>query len=174
MNIVRGSRNMLNIFKINSSKKAHTKGQAALEYMITYGWAFVVIIAAVSVLGYFGFLNPNKYIPESCEFGEQLKCVDYSLHDDGIVDFRFRNNFETDIELVDVYADGDSMSSTVIDDGEIKKVTVNLVNSVGDNLFAGTKERINLVFEFKRNASGAPLHNVSGSLFAEVIDSNLI
>ena len=167
---------MINIFKINSSKKARTKGQAALEYMITYGWAFVVIIAAVGVLGYFGFLNPNKYIPESCEFGEQLKCVDYSLHDDGVVDFRFRNNFETNIDVVGVYADGSSLDPTSISigDGSIKKVSVNLVSGVRDNLFSGTKERINLIFEFRRNSTGAPLHNVSGSLFAEVIDATLV
>ncbi|MEA3398894.1 MAG: hypothetical protein U9R00_00045 [Patescibacteria group bacterium] len=150
--------------------KKKTKGQAALEYMITYGWAFIVIIAAISVLGYFGFLNPSKYIPESCEFGEQLKCIDHYVDDDGQVIFRFRNNFETDIELI--RATGDAEESDIdetIADGAVKKITL---DSTKTDLFPGTKERFDIEFTFKR-VGGSHEHKLSGSVFAEVVEGEL-
>jgi hypothetical protein len=156
--------------------KRSKKGQAALEYMITYGWAFVVIIAAISVLGYFGFLNPNKYIPESCEFGEQLKCVDYYVDSNETIIFRFRNNFETDIILLSASGDaqgrefGGDIDNGAITDGAVKRITL----KANKDVFAGSKERFDIQFTFKRDAFGAPEHNLSGSLFAEVVQTGII
>ena len=165
---------MLELFKKFNSKRKQTKGQAALEYMITYGWAFLVIIAAISVLGYFGFLNPNKYIPERCEFGEQLKCVDFSANTDRIIQFRFQNNFGTDINISSVGGDGATLKESyyIIRDGEVGKVEVKLNNNI--EVFAGSKERFDISFNFSRTANNAPSHITSGTLFAEVINAGLI
>ena len=35
-------------------------------------------------------------------------------------------------------------------------------------MFEGTKESFDVVIEFRRNAAGTPLHNVSGEIFGEV------
>jgi len=37
------------------------KGQTALEYLITYGWAILVILVVLAVLWYYGVFNPNKW-----------------------------------------------------------------------------------------------------------------
>jgi len=37
------------------------KGQAALEFLTTYGWAFLVILIMIGALSYFGVLNPSMY-----------------------------------------------------------------------------------------------------------------
>ncbi len=42
------------------------KGQAALEFLMTYGWAILVVLAAVGALAYFGVLSPGKFLPEKC------------------------------------------------------------------------------------------------------------
>lgn len=42
------------------------KGQAALEFLMTYGWAILVVLAAIGALAYFGVLNPAKFAPETC------------------------------------------------------------------------------------------------------------
>lgn len=147
------------------------KGQAAIEYMITYGWAFVVILAAVGVLGYFGLLNPTKYIPESCELGEQLKCVDHAVADDGSIQLRVQNNFGVDINVSDANGDANwTTDAVIIPDGEIKKLTL----ESNKEIFEGTKERFDLIITFSRNANQAPLHNLSGSLFAKVDEASLI
>ena len=39
------------------------KSQAVLEFIITYGWAILVILAAIGTLAYFGILSPEKFVP---------------------------------------------------------------------------------------------------------------
>ena len=45
------------------------RGQVALEFIMTYGWAILVVLVAIGALAYFGVLNPGKYLPEKCFFG---------------------------------------------------------------------------------------------------------
>jgi uncharacterized protein (UPF0333 family) len=37
------------------------KGQAAMEFLMTYGWAILAAIIAIGVLAYFGVFTPGKY-----------------------------------------------------------------------------------------------------------------
>ena len=39
------------------------KGQAAMEFLMTYGWAILAAIIAIGVLAYFGVFTPGKYVP---------------------------------------------------------------------------------------------------------------
>lgn len=44
------------------------KGQTALEYLITYGWAILIILVVLAVLWYYDVFNPSKWA------GEQEYC----------------------------------------------------------------------------------------------------
>ena len=148
------------------------KGQAAVEYLITYGWAFAVILAAIGVLAYFGFLDPDRYIPDSCEFGEQMQCVDFFIDDEGNLLLRFRNNYEEPITITDVYStEGDVTfpgPSINIDRGEVIRVSA----TSSRTMFDGEKERFELQIQFQRTG-GTIGHNVTGVLFGEVVDGDL-
>ena len=41
------------------------KAQAAMEFLMTYGWAILVVLAAIAALAYFGVLSPSKMLPET-------------------------------------------------------------------------------------------------------------
>jgi len=55
------------------------KGQTALEYLITYGWAILVILVVLAVLWYYGVFNPAKWSGESVSEGSAFKVVDKKL-----------------------------------------------------------------------------------------------
>src|SRR3989338_1392836 len=55
------------------------KSQAALEFLTTYGWAFLVVIIMIGTLAYFGVLNPGKILPNRCSFGAEFQCIDYQI-----------------------------------------------------------------------------------------------
>jgi len=55
------------------------KAQAALEFLTTYGWAFLVILIVIGALAYFGVLNPSKFLPNRCNFGSEFGCEDYQI-----------------------------------------------------------------------------------------------
>ena len=76
------------------------KGQAALEFLTTYGWAFLVILVMIGALAYFGVLNPSGLLPSRCTFSPELQCLEHEIIGDnngaaaggGEVKFRVRNN----------------------------------------------------------------------------------
>lgn len=55
------------------------KGQTALEYLITYGWAILVILVVLAVLWYYGIFNPARWAGESVTEGSAFKIVDRNL-----------------------------------------------------------------------------------------------
>ena len=55
------------------------RAQAAMEFLMTYGWAILVVLIVVGALAYFGVLNPQNLIPEKCVFPTQLTCSDWKV-----------------------------------------------------------------------------------------------
>ena len=53
--------------------------QAALEFLMSYGWAILVILGAIGVLAYFGILSPDAFLPNKCTLPAGLACVDYNV-----------------------------------------------------------------------------------------------
>jgi hypothetical protein len=51
-----------------TKKSRYLKGQAAMEYLMTYGWAILVILIVLVILGV--YLNQFLRAPESCIFGQ--------------------------------------------------------------------------------------------------------
>lgn len=67
----------------------HKQGQAAMEFLMTYGWAILVVIAAIGALAYFGVLKPALFRPppqdpdtlklvETCQ---GVALLDYAMSD---------------------------------------------------------------------------------------------
>jgi hypothetical protein len=50
------------------------KGQAAVEYITTYGWALLALLIVIVALFESGFLTPNYLVSEECSFGTNFQC----------------------------------------------------------------------------------------------------
>ncbi|HLD18703.1 MAG TPA: hypothetical protein VJB90_01710 [Candidatus Nanoarchaeia archaeon] len=55
------------------------KGQAAMEFLMTYGWAILVVLAAIAALAYFGVLSPAKFLPEKCILEPGFLCEGHKV-----------------------------------------------------------------------------------------------
>ena len=82
---------------------SHKRGQAALEFLTTYGWAFVVILVMIGALAYFGVLDPSRFLPNRCQFPSGLKCGKYTLDSTSttsdVARFQLSNNLPDDITI---------------------------------------------------------------------------
>lgn len=58
------------------------KAQAAMEFLMTYGWAILVVLLAIGALAYFGVLDPGRLLPESTTFPAPISNADRALIDD--------------------------------------------------------------------------------------------
>ncbi len=83
------------------------KSQAALEFLTTYGWAFLVILIMMSALAYFGVLNPSKLLPDRCNFGSEIRCnknlmvINNDASPGNTIVMRLANNFGTSVVVTD-------------------------------------------------------------------------
>jgi hypothetical protein len=57
----------------------NSKGQAAMEFLMTYGWAIFVVLAAIGALAYFGVLSPDKFLPDKCTADAPFSCTEYKI-----------------------------------------------------------------------------------------------
>ena len=64
------------------------RGQSAMEYLMTYGWAILVIIIVIAVLFYIGVLNPRNVTPTSCAFPPGISCASFKLAEDNTLTLR--------------------------------------------------------------------------------------
>ena len=62
------------------SNKNETKGQAALEFMMTYGWAVLLLMTVVSALIY-AVPKPSTLTTDRCVFGPSMPCMGTKLND---------------------------------------------------------------------------------------------
>ena len=60
------------------------KGQAAMEFLTTYGWAFLVIIVAISGLYYMDVFDFSRAIPASFSLDGKIEAGDaFAIKNDG-------------------------------------------------------------------------------------------
>ena len=83
------------------------KSQAALEFLTTYAWAFIVIVVTISALYYFGIFDFDRYLPQKCIFPEQFKCLDFTLKPNSLM-FKLVNNIGEDVCMKSVAVTNDA------------------------------------------------------------------
>ena len=82
------------------------RGQAAMEFLMTYGWAILVVLVAIGALAYFGVLNPDRFLPEKCVIstGSGMFCEDHTADTTGIT-IRVKNILAESVTVTDVSTD---------------------------------------------------------------------
>lgn len=111
------------------------KGQAAMEFLMTYGWAILVVLAAIGALAYFGVLSPSALLPERTTFTAPIPSVDTAvIQEDGTITIAFRNNVGSQIEIKNVTAADEDCGGPVSESTEV---------SVEGGAFASTPVSVN-------------------------------
>jgi uncharacterized protein (UPF0333 family) len=83
------------------------KGQAAMEFLMTYGWAILAAVIAIAVLAYFGVFSPGRYVPDACTLSPPLGCdTDNSIATGSVnmLNLTVTNTGADDITIVNVTA----------------------------------------------------------------------
>lgn len=133
------------------------KGQAAMEFLMTYGWAILVVLAAIGALAYFGVLSPDKFLPDKCTASPPFSCSSYKLSSaTGTINLTLGINGGVDstLNLINISCDG----STWISPGTVSPTVGSLIQN--GNSFYVTWSSANLT---AASCGATPL--VSGSKF---------
>ncbi len=74
------------------------KSQAALEFIMTYGWAILVVLVAIGALAYFGVLSPDKFLPNKCTMQSGIACLDHKATSTSLT-IVVKNSFGYDVTI---------------------------------------------------------------------------
>jgi hypothetical protein len=113
------------------------KAQAAMEFLMTYGWAILVVLAAIGALAYFGVLSPDKFLSEKCTLPSSsgLGCIDWTANDRSNISLVIKNGAGFDMTDLSINFTGKDVcpnSHTAIDLSNGEQKTVNIVCSSGE------------------------------------------
>ncbi len=152
------------------------KAQAALEFLTTYGWAFLVILIMIGTLAYFGVLSPSKVLPNRCTFGAEFQCVDYVIASNAFR-IRLKNGVGEAVVVDSVAASTESSTSYTCTGqptlpsnwkaGEI--VEFAWTTCSGGGLSSGSKGKVLTSITYHSAASTSTYaKNISGEVYATV------
>ena len=72
-----------------------------MEFLMTYGWAILVVLAAIGALAYFGVLSPDRFLPDKCTANPPFACTEYKINTSHVY-FRLQNSAGTDVAITEV------------------------------------------------------------------------
>ncbi len=157
-------------------KRVHAaliKAQAAMEFLMTYGWAILVVLAAVGILAYFGVLSPDMFLPQKCYLPAGITCLDYEVGSSR-VNLVLQNNFGETIIInrIDVAKkSGSSCSNTdPIDLQNNEKLLFVIINCNNGGIGEKFDGDINVTYT---KESGLQ-HLMKGNVYAKIMMYDLI
>lgn len=148
------------------------KAQAALEFLITYGWAILVFLIAVGSLAYFGILSPDKFLSEKCMLPAGIACLDFEVENHRII-LVLQNGLAETITINKITASANNQEcsdaqSLVMRNSEKATFTLTSCNNGASNaMFKGT---INVNYTLEDNLA----HSSAGILRAVVGEGSSI
>ncbi len=145
------------------------KGQAAMEFLMTYGWAILVVLAAIGALAYFGVLNPSNLMPAQCKLGSGFDCSEFKVTVNN-VQINLLNNIGYDLKDVTLTMNGTSGSDcdASIAIGELKNgEKTELQNFACAPDISGSKFKANLVLVYTRSDQSVS-HTTTGTIVGNV------
>jgi len=150
------------------------RGQAALEFLTTYGWALMSILLAIAALSYFGFLDTGRYVSEKCDTGSQIQCLEAYVEESGALRVNLRNNYPVDIEITAINLTLGSQSYDLDVDQTILKGRSKIIGAQTPlpegTLIEKEKSTVQFKISFKRTTSNN-VYNISGDAVLKVYPS---
>ena len=146
------------------------KADAALEFLMTYGWAILAVLLAVGALAYFGVLNPDRFFPNKCALPQGITCLDYNVETYRVILVLQNNLGETiTIEKVNVSANNqecsDEQSTTINNHDKVIYTITPCNNGASSQKFDGV---INIVYTPEDKLT----HSIFGTLKATIVEGS--
>ncbi len=123
------------------SLKRDVKGQAAMEFLMTYGWAILAAVIAIAALAYFGVFSPSRYIPELCTINAPLGCEDSKITASEVSVVLRNGGGETiDVNNITISGCASDLTGWNLGPGATEDIDVTCDNSLTGDTFSGNIE----------------------------------
>ncbi|MFW6378579.1 MAG: hypothetical protein ACOCZV_01005 [Nanoarchaeota archaeon] len=148
------------------------KGQAALEFLTTYGWALMAILAVIGGMTYFmGAGDVEDAVPERCALGTDFHCESSAVDSTGRVFLEMRStSVELNVSRIRcIYPDGSNVTED-FSDMILSPNTLSTVKACGgkDDLEMSGKEKVIVKMVYSETESGSFKHVAQGDIVQNI------
>ncbi len=151
------------------------KGQAAMEFLMTYGWAILAAIIAIGVLAYFGVFSPGKFITGAAVVNPPFYANAWNIQESGGINLELKNNGGEEFTVTNVIvesqeSDVDCSTVTVTGTGIIdvgQTLNINIDGCTGTGFVEGQTFKGDITIQY--NKQGSSLQLTSTGTIAEKI-----
>lgn len=148
------------------------RGQSAIEFISTYGWALMVLLIMMGSLVYFGLFRPSA--PTRCMISPEFGCLDYKVTKTDL-SLRVKNNMNSPVNISNLNASTISQQgafctgfsatpSSIVkpEESSIIKCSIALTN-----LAVGEKYKLKFSFDYQKLETGIVFtKKVEGEMYA--------
>ncbi|MEK6973974.1 MAG: fibronectin type III domain-containing protein [Nanoarchaeota archaeon] len=151
---------------LRSSKVHNRRAQGAMEFMMTYGWAILVVLISLTALYYFGGIgDSSKSISSVCILPPGFSCNDFQITTTGII-LVIQNGLGYDINQLGIDIKNGPVPFTQLSGqslkyGESKEFLVPVI--AGNPLNLGQKFKGDIVLTYVKSA-GTLTSTTTGSI----------
>jgi hypothetical protein len=147
------------------------KAQAAMEFLMTYGWAILAAVIVIGVLAYFGVFSPSTYVPNQCVVSAPFGCNagvinQYTTLGYANVTLEVRNGGGEPLNATNIYISAPCNASLfvgMIAADELKTANLNCTS----NMTVGSKFKGDITITYRKASSNLDLSS-SGTIVSKV------
>jgi len=149
------------------------KAQAAMEFMMTYGWAIVVALVAIGVLVYLGVLSPDRLLSNKCSLPTGITCLDFNVESSRVI-LVLQNNIGESITINEVAVakknDGSCSNTESIQLKNNQRAIIIVLDCNNGNINDKFKGDLNITF----TKESLLAHLTQGSIIARITEGSTI
>jgi len=149
------------------------KAQAAMEFLMTYGWAILVVLAAIAALAYFGVLSPDRFLPEKCTMPSGVACLDFTVAAGGDITISLQNAAGFDMESANISLTGitptglSCPTAAIIGSMANGQMNSTTIDCTATGVGSGTKIKAKIIMSYVNGETKLP-HDKVGELIAKM------
>ena len=143
------------------------RGQAAMEFLMTYGWALIIIVIAIAALFFLGVFTTSS--TSACTLGAPLSCEGALVLDNAVL-LQVRGPSEGLSKVESVSINGEACPTLAGE--EIENSKINIVRCTGLSLEKGEQVAVEIK-AFHRPPGGFPT-DIEGSATGDAAEGNHI
>ncbi|MBW2981095.1 hypothetical protein KY360_06795 [Candidatus Woesearchaeota archaeon] len=132
-----------------------------IEFLLTYGWAVLVVFVALGALIFFGLFPKGTLIGPSCSIDSRIGCHKLDVTHDGNITLVLENNFGNDLTNVKLTIGNCSKSFSAWKSGTV--LGGNFTKLIGCDVEKGVyKEELKVTYNCNECVSSGDLSKIVG------------
>jgi len=130
-------------------RESFIKAQSAMEYLMTYGWAILIISVVLGALYMMGLFNPSTFISSQCIFPAEFSCLNSYMSSSGILSVNIEQSSSSPINITAIGCNTNATTSNMVQESPAVYVPIGS----------------NVTFNIQCYSAGSPYSGTVGSVF---------